>query len=198
MVERCYRMTLRNFSTLFVIVAAIVVPLQLAHAFVFKDVIATRGFHDVIESYPRYRLVHGVGRDQLDAATAVGWVIVAIELVLLPLAVRAARRVFEIDGGGGVTTAPDAWAAAVRRGRTARWERGWIGIGVVGLVSGVVVGLLLGFITRSLSDLLSPSWAWTGVGLGNAVALSAGAALTIGFFALARPAKDPPPFEPIE
>jgi hypothetical protein len=196
--NRALTATLRNFWTLFVVAGIVVFPLQLLHAYVFRNVIATRAFHDVIETYPRYRQVHSVGRDQLDHASATGWAIVGLELALLPLGVRAARRVFEVEGSGGVPTAPDAWAAAVRRREGYAWARGWVVPAGVTAVAAVAVGLLLDRIGLFAADLLSDAWAWTTVGLGHAIALSTGAALALGSLAIARSAKATPPHEPTD
>lgn len=196
MLDRALKATLRNFWTLFFVVAVVVFPLQLIHAYVFRNVIATRAFHDVIETYPRYRQVHSVGRDQIADASSTGWIILAAELALLPLAVRGARRVLQVDGSGGVPTAPDAWRSAVARNDGYTWARHWLGPSLVVVVLASAVGLLLDRIGLIVSDLVGDAWAWTAVGFGRAVAVSAGAALVLGPLGIARSAKAGPPHEP--
>lgn len=113
MLDRAFRDAFRSFSTLFVVVAIVTVPLHLAYAFTFRNVIATGEIHAQIREFPNYRQVRSVGPEQLTHSSIAFWVLTGLELALMPVAVKATRRVLEIEEHGGVATAPDAWRQAV-------------------------------------------------------------------------------------
>lgn len=178
-------------STIVTIVAVVVVPLHLIYAFSTRNVIATRDFHDAIEAGPSYRQVRSVGSDQLDAARLAFWIITAIELGAVPLAVRATRRAFEVEDRGSAATAPDAWGHAFTSAPAGRLPRGWIGVAAGGLVAAVAAGLLVHGIGTKATGFLSETWRWAGVGLTQALARAAGAPLALGPLALLRIKADP-------
>lgn len=195
MIERALARTFRNFSTILVIVAVVVIPIHLVYAFTFRNVIATSDFHAAIEAMPDYRQVRSVGPPQLDHARLVFWIITAAELALVPLAVRATRRAFIVDDAGGVPTATDAWSRALQRQEGRKFRPGWVVPALVGVGAAAATGLLLAGIGSSLTGFLSEDWRWTGVGLTQALARAGAAPLALGPLALIR-AKEGPPSAP--
>ena len=186
MIERAFARTFRNFSTIFMIVAVVVVPLHLIYAFTFRNVIATSDFHDTIEQIPKYQQVRSVGPEQLDHARLVFWLMVATELALLAVAVRATRRAFIVDDDGRVPTAKDAWGRAFQRQEGRKFRPGWLVPAGVGAAAGLVVGLLIYGIGSALTGFLSEDWRWVGVGVTQAAAVAGGSPLLLGPLALVR------------
>src|ERR687884_2313848 len=95
MLDAGLRVAIRNFWTLFFIAAVVTVPLHLVYAFRYHNVIAVRELIPQIERFPAGRHVHLVGPRQLHHARVGLWILDAVELLLLPLAVRAARASIE-------------------------------------------------------------------------------------------------------
>jgi hypothetical protein len=62
------RATFRNYSTLFLFVAAVAVPLHLAHAYAFRHVLAVSDLHPAIEALDRGEFVRSVGPGALARA----------------------------------------------------------------------------------------------------------------------------------
>lgn len=186
MVERAFARTLRNYSTVFFIVAALSFPLHTMYSFLFRDVIATREHHAVIEAGPQSRRIGKVGHRDLESARLGFGVVMAVELALVPLMVRATRRVFVIDEKGGVPTATDGWRAALSPGSEPPRDR----ISLQGVGAGVVVALLGGFlihlIAGSATGFLTDGARWVGVGLGQSLVRAAAAPLALGPLALFR------------
>ena len=192
MIERAFARTFRNFSTIFMVVAVVVLPVHLIYAFTFRNVIATSDFHDAIDSMPSYRQVRSVGPPQLDHARLAFWLITAAELALVPLAMRATRRVFIVDDAGEVPTAVDAWGRALQRQEGRTFRPGWVAPALVGVAGAVAAGLLIAGVGSSLTGFLSEDWRWTGVGLTQALALAGAAPLALGPLALIRAKAGPP------
>ena len=186
MIDRAARLTVRNFWTLFFVVAAVTVPLQVAYASVFHNVIAVGELHGDIEQFPPQRQVHGVGREQLGQARIAYWAIVAAELALLPLLVRAADRVLERDERGAITSAPGAWAAALSRRRTRSVIRAVAHPGplLTGLIVAVIIGALVQAGGRLLIEPLGDERAFAGLGLVDGVARAAAAPFALVVAAL--------------
>src|SRR5687767_4032250 len=109
LLDRSLRLTIRNFSTLFLVVFIAIVPLHLLYGLVFGDVLALRELHPAIAEFPESRLVRGVGKADVARAEIWFWIVALIELALLPLSVRATRQVVAMDAAGEVPTAIDAW-----------------------------------------------------------------------------------------
>lgn len=195
MIERAFARTFRNFSTIFMLVAMVVLPIHLIYAYTFRNVIATSDFHRAIEEMPNYQQVRSVGPPQLDDARLVFWIVAAAELALVPLAVRATRRVFIVDDEGKVPTAPDAWGRALQRQDGRRFRPGWVVPAVVGVAAAGAAGVLVALIGSSLTGFLSEDWRWTGVGLTQALARATAAPLALGPLALIR-AKEGAPSAP--
>jgi hypothetical protein len=195
MIERAFARTFRNFSTIFMLVAVVVLPIHLIYAFTFRNVIATSDFHEAIEQMPNYQQVRSVGPPQLDDARLVFWIVTAVELALVPLAVRATRRVFIVDDEGKVPTAPDAWGRALQRQEGRKFRPGWVVPAVVGVAAAGAAGTLVALIGSSLTGFLSEDWRWTGVGLTQALARATAVPLALGPLALVR-AKEGAPSAP--
>ena len=195
MIERAFARTFRNFSTIFMVIAVVVVPLHLVYSFTFRNVIATSDFHDTIEQIPQYQQVRSVGPEQLDHARLVFWVMVVAELALLPIAVRATRRAFIVDDEGGVPTASDAWGRALQRQEGRKFRPGWLVPAGVGAAAAVTVGLLIFGIGSALTGFLSEDWRWVGVGVTQAAAVAGASPLLLGPLALVR-AKEGGPSAP--
>jgi hypothetical protein len=152
--DRVLAVTWRNFATLFLIVALVTVPLHVARTFVYRKVLVVREFEPDIEAFPEGREVRGIGPDDLDAARRSLWIVTAIELLLLPLAVGAVRRaLWASDSAERPPGVVDAWlhsgSALFRRegGRSPS-----VGAIVGGAAIGVVAGALLERIGLILSE----------------------------------------------
>jgi hypothetical protein len=180
LLDRALRATIRNFSTLFLLVALVMVPLQVAHAYVFRRVIAVSELHPAIEGFPEGRKVARVGPGQLRKARTGYLVIGAIEILLLPLLVRAAARVMAVDRAGGVPTVVGAFA-----GMRGSLEVGRLrGLPVGPLVVAATLGITIGWLTRALGlvlvEPLADGAAFSGVGLIEGVARALGGAFVVG------------------
>ncbi|MEA2477020.1 MAG: hypothetical protein QOF16_1161 [Actinomycetota bacterium] len=182
MLDRGLALTFRNFATLFFVCAAVTVPLHVAYSVAFKDEIGVRELHAQIESFPPLREVKGVSKHDLDVARIVSGAIALVELALLPLGVKAARRVFDDDGRDGVSTVPAAWRAALTRDY--RWDVGALRrrLGVV--LSAALLALAVGFCCDRIGALLaepfSPTYAFTIVGLATALSRAVAAPFFLG------------------
>jgi hypothetical protein len=187
MVDRALRLVFRNYWTIFFVVASVTVPLQVAYASVWHNVIAVRELHDDIAEFPPLRQVHGVGREQLRESRIAFWAIVAAELALIPLFVRATSRVLEVDGEKGVPSAVDAWRSALSRGRRRTTARALARPGplITGALLALAVGALVQAAGRLLVEPLSDDRAFVGVGLVDGVARAAGAPFFLVVAALA-------------
>lgn len=195
MIERAFARTFRNFSTIFMLVTVVVLPIHLIYAFTFRNVIATGDFHEAIQEMPNYRQVRSVGPPQLDDARLVFWILTAVELALIPVAVRATRRVFIADDEGKVPTAPDAWGRALQKQEGRKFRPGWVVPAAVGVSAAALAGILVALIGSSITGFLSEDWRWTGVGLTQALARATAAPLALGPLALIR-AKEGTPSAP--
>ena len=192
MIERAFARTFRNFSTIFVIVAVVVLPVHLIYSYTFRNVIATSDFHDTIEQIPKYQQVRSVGPTQLDHARLVFLVVIVAELALVPFAVRATRRAFIVDDEGGVPTAPDAWGRALKRQEGRTFRPGWLLPAGIGLLAALVAGALLYGIGAGITGFLSEDWRWVGVGLTQVLAVAGAAPLFLGPLALVRAKAETP------
>lgn len=172
MLDRAFRLTLRDLSTYFLIAACVFVPLQIAHALVFRDVIAVAELHEQIGALPEQETVRGVGPGDLDTYRVTGALVLAVEFLLLPLLVAAASRVLETRERGELPSILPAWSGAP--GRSARSLRSLRDPGV--LITSLVVAGAIGALARGsgllLIEPLSERMLWAGVGLIEAGARS--------------------------
>ena len=148
--DRALQATLRNFSTLVLVVGLVTVPLHLTYAIFFRDVIAVGEIHAQIENVGSGRQVRNVGAGQLSDARTAYLVLTAIELSAIPLFIRATRRVLDEDELGEVPEALNAWRHTLRGPWMPRGGRElWFAVGV-----GVAFALIVGFLTESTGLLL--------------------------------------------
>jgi hypothetical protein len=181
LLDRALRSTFRNFSTLFLLVAVVAVPLHLGHAVAFRSVLAVRELHPDVEDFGERKRVRGVGREDLAAARRADLLLAPLELALLPFLVGAARRTLEADQAGEVPTV---------FGALGRVRGSWRG-GVPALAGAARETLALvlfafgaGWVVRAIGLLLSeplpPAIAFAGVGLAEGLARGFGGALLVG------------------
>ncbi len=189
MLSNVLRVVFRNFSTLFLVVAVLLVPVHLAYTFTYRDVAQVEELHPYIENLPRGRQVQGVGRAVLaDARRKFVWVTVA-EILLLPLLAGATRRVVAVDGAGGLPGVWDAYRHMLSRqgapARTASW-----GSRLITLASGVALALVIGWLVQTIGFLgaeVGPDGArWLIAGMARAITFAAAA--PFGLVALVAPA----------
>ncbi|MDP9227150.1 MAG: hypothetical protein M3P18_25545 [Actinomycetota bacterium] len=178
MLDRGFRATFHHFSTLFFLVAAVTVPLHLVYVFAFHGVIAVRELAPQIQRFPPSRQVHGVGPAQIQHGRVGMWVVDGLELLLLPLAIRAAREVVAVDDRGEIPTVVNGWRSALHRqhGSTVGFEPGLLIAAVVALA----VGSLLEGMGRVLAEPFGTSWTFVVIGLTQGCARAAGAAFLLG------------------
>jgi hypothetical protein len=162
MLESALQMTFRNFSTLFLIVAVVVFPLHLAYGITFRAEIAVRELHPEIEEFPSGRRVRDVGAAEIDRARVAGYAVWLIEIALIPLMVKAARRALDATERGGVPTVADAWRGAFRR-EPRRWLPGAPAAVAAGAGVAVVVLLMLEVSGLILTDMLPDGPRFAGV-----------------------------------
>lgn len=180
LLDDALRGALRNFSTVFLVIFAVLGPLHLLYGFVFHDVLALRELHPAITEFPPSRQVRGVGRDALARADLWFWVLTGIELLLVPVFARLAAHVLEADARGEVPTAVAAWrrvrskAAHPPRSEGRAWAT---------LLAGLLVGLAVGFFTEAtlmlVADLVPDGAAFAVIALARSVGHSAGASFVV-------------------
>lgn len=182
MLDAALRGTLRNFSTLFLVLFLVLGPLHFLYAFLFQDVLALRELHPAIAEFPPSRQVRGVGRSALDQARLWLWGVMVIELTLLPVFARVASHVRAMDERDEVPTAIGAW----RRVRAGAPSQTVAGGRITTVLAGVALGLAIGFLTEAtlmvLADLVPDDAAFGIVALARSVGRSAGGAIAIGTF----------------
>jgi hypothetical protein len=177
MLDAGLRVTLRHFWTLFFLAAAVTVPFHLIYVFVWHGVVGLRELVPQIEHLPPAQRVHFVGAAEVRHAHIGLWVLDLAELVLLPLALRAARAVMAADERGELPTVVRAWRAVFGRQQTRRPP---LSIWFAAALTGVAVGLLGDGIARLLAAPWGPSWSYVILGLAQGSARAAGAAFFLG------------------
>ncbi|MGH2809045.1 MAG: hypothetical protein ACRDKT_17415 [Actinomycetota bacterium] len=183
MLDRAFRNAFRSFSTLFFVVAIVTLPLHLVYGLVFQDVIATRDIHEQISEFPKYRQVRNVGPTDVTTARYSYWAVSVLELALVPLAVRATRRVIDVERTGGVATAPAAWRNAIRRGNDDRsFHSRSLPPVAVAAIAAFVLGFLLERIGLLVVDLIPDDVAWVGLGVVQGVARAVAAPFALSAF----------------
>jgi hypothetical protein len=176
--DESLRATFRHFYTLFLIVGVLTVPAHIGHAYVFRDVVAVADLHRDIEGFPEGRQVQSVGVSQLKAARTSALVLSLVELALVPLMLRAARRAVSADRE--VTTVAGAYRGVLRsaaRKGSLRDALPWLaGAALLGIATGLLLraaGLLL---IEPLPDARAFPWA----GLVEGTARAVGGAFFLG------------------
>ena len=188
MLEAALRLTLRNFSTLFLLVATVVLPLHLLYAVAFSEVISLREFAAHIEQAP----VRDVSSQDVDRSRLAFWALTALEIALIPLAARAAHRIVEVDRRGEVATVWDGWRHAFGRIEGAREDAP--GSRLPAVAGALLIALAAGFLVGRIGSLFVPLFPadlrFVAVALVDAGARALGAPLPLVALALAR---DAPP-----
>jgi hypothetical protein len=171
MLDHAFRLTLKNFTTYFLIVACVTVPLHIGYAFVFQKVIAVSEIHDEIKEFPSERQVRSVGTAELRDARLAMSIVTGLEILLLPVLARASRRVLLDDAEGELVTVKGAWAGLGGTGGslTAAWSRHALAL-LVALATALALGFLAERVGILLAEPLSDQRAWAGVGLAQAAA----------------------------
>ena len=193
MIDRAFARTIGNYSTIFTIVAVVVFPVHLAYSFIFRDVIAAGDYHDAIEALPPDGRVGPVGSSDLNAARLAYWVLVALELVLLVVALRATRRALEVDEAGGVPTATDAWSHAFRAAQPGLALKESAGPAAAGLGAALACALLLAGIGDAITSFLENDHRWVGDALTQATTRAGALPLFLGPIAATRAKEKGPP-----
>lgn len=188
MLDRSFRLTFANLSTLFLVVAVLAVPLHLAHSFAFRNVIEVAELHDEIEGFPSDRTVRDVGPlDLRDYRLSLG-VLTVLELGLLLVLVRPTRRVISDHQAGKVPTATSAWTLGrARRGAYIRALARKPGPLIASLLVAALIGLLAEKAGLLLFQPLGDANAWIGVALAGAIARSLAAPFLLVTWALSTP-----------
>ena len=180
LLDSALRATVRNFSTLFLLVAILTVPLHVVHAYVFRGVIAVSDLHPAIERFPRARKVKGVGRADLGEARTSYVVLNLLEVALLPLVARAAARVMAADRRDEVPTVTRAVAPRRSSEGAPSWRLLSPAVLVVGLVLAVAVAWLARAAGLILVEPLPSTSAFAGIGLVEGLARALGAPFLVG------------------
>ena len=169
--DRALRTALRNFSTFFLIVALVTVPLNVVWGFLYQDVIALKEVHEDIRALPEGQKVSGVDSSKLDQARYAELIVLALEAALVPVFLRATRRAIEVDESGHVPTALGAWRGLARGSERPRGE--WRGsVVLTTALFSVVVWLLASSIGSLIATPLGDQIAWVVVGSWRGLALA--------------------------
>lgn len=170
MLDKAFRLAFRNFSTLFLLAAAFSLPASLIYCFFFRNAIAVSELHGTILSFPGKRQVAGVGHNTLVTARLVGWGLVLVGVLLLPLLARATRRVLERDSEGHAPTVVDSLRHTPERQPSLHAASKDLRSLAIALVTAVVIGWLALEAGLRLSEVLSDGRMWVGVGLARGIA----------------------------
>jgi hypothetical protein len=199
MLDRALATTVRNFSTLFLIGAVLFVPLHLAHAFAFRNVLSVAELRPDIADFPEGRLVRNVGVGELNDERSTLGVLLVVEAGISILLLGAARRVVDVDADDGVPTVTDAYEHAAGSLRKAVPPIDRVGILVTCTVIGVAAGWLAYRIGLLATELLGNDTAFAGIGVTRGVAVALFATFLIGPAATLSTAPRPePPVESLD
>ncbi len=179
LVDAAFRSTFREFSTLFLLVAILTVPLHVAHSYVFRDVLAVRDLHPDISGFPEGRHVRNVGVADLRSSQRAALALTLLEIALIPLFVRAARPV--VRGETQIATVLGALRRLTRK-RPASGERpDKLILTLAGLaLLALFATLLLSASGLLLADALPDDHAFPWLGLVEGTARAVGGALFVG------------------
>ena len=179
-----------SIATLFCICALLFVPLHVAHAFVYRNVLAVSELAPEIEAFPEGRKVRNVGPEELGDERSTGTALVLLELLALVFVAGAARRAIDVEGAGEVATVPDSLSHAASELRALRPEPTVV-------VGGLLIGAAAGWLTLSigyrLSEILGNDSTYLGIGLSRGIAMSLSGALIAGTVAASKRPIAPPP-----
>ena len=193
MLDHSFRLTFANFSTLFLLVLAIGLPLHLAHALATREVVAARSVADRVDDLDAP--AGDITAEDVSSARTWYLLLNLIELALLVSLIPAARAIVEADEGGEVPTVSGGLRAI---GRRSGWRLGaasgaWREVAVAALVA-LAVGYLVEATLNQALDLWTGASSFVGVAAAQATARATGAPFFLVTAALAaRRAKVPPP-----
>lgn len=185
MLDRSFKLALDNLTTLFLVVAVVVVPLHLAHSFWFKEVIEVAELHDEIAGFPPDRTVRDVGTGELRDYRASLGVLAVLELALCLVLVRPIRRVIEDVRAGRVPTATRAWRTGFSNG--GGYLRGLArkpGPILAAVLVAAVIGVLTERVGLLVAQPLGDRRAWLGLALAQGAARSLAAPFVLVTWAL--------------
>lgn len=176
MLDRALGKTFANLSTLLLLACVFTLPIHLVHAYVFKEALAVAEIGPEIRAFPEGRQVRGVAKEDLDDERKTLLIVLGIEVLLLPAAYRATRRVIEVSDEGGVPTVIDAWSHL----RSATHSSLAPGPVAVAAVVGLIAAWLVWMIGSLLSDTASADLAWAVTGLTRALSVALFIAIASG------------------
>lgn len=176
MLDSAFARTFANLSTLILVAYVFTIPIHVVQAFMFQDALAVQEIAPEIRSFPEGRQVRGVAKGDLEGERVALFVTLGLDLLLLPLAYRAARRVLEVDDSGGVPGALDAWTHLGESTRPALSTGSFFVAAAIGGVGALLV-LLTG---NRLADMASADLAWALFGLTRATAAALFVAIVAG------------------
>jgi hypothetical protein len=134
-----------------------------------------------------------VGPREVARADTFFWVITAVEVLLIPLFIGAARRILQVDEEGGVGTVPDAMKRSWSSFRTMTWHLGRSGW--LTLLAGAVLALVIGYLFERagllLTEVLSDDWLFLGAGLVRGLARAVAAPFFLAAAVVASEAASP-------
>ncbi|MEA2451456.1 MAG: hypothetical protein QOG04_166 [Actinomycetota bacterium] len=192
MLDSALGKTFASLSTLVLVACVLTLPIHVAHAFVFRNVLAVQEIGPEIQAFPEGRQVRGVAKGDFDAER--NWLLILLggELALLPFVYRASRRVITVENEGGVATVRDAWT------HLGSQHGGFIlGPVLIGAAIGAVCGWLVWTIGKVIADMASADLTWAVVGLSRAAAVALVFAFVTGVTA-SLPARGAPQPQPVE
>lgn len=179
MLDRCLRLTFRDFSTYFLIVAAVVLPLEFAYGAVFSDVIAVRELQPEIERLPEGARLLDVTRERLTLARRARAALNVVQLLLLPWMAGATRRALEAADRGRVPTLPRSFGRpglSPLRGRDATRARlRHFGTLLATFAVAAGVGLLVRYLGELVIEPSQGPGSWALVAAAETAARAAGA-----------------------
>lgn len=177
--DHVVRIIVRNFSTLFLVVFGILLPMHLIYGLFFQDVFVVRDLHPAIAEFPERRMVRGVGRSDVAQARLWFWILAVLELALIPLFVRALARVVALDRAGRLPDAVTAWKTIGDRSHlhdeptpSGRTLAACVGIGVA-------IGALVWLIASVVVELVPDNTTAFGIAIADATSRAAGAAFAL-------------------
>ena len=179
--DRALKATFRNFSTLFLLAALVTLTAHLVYGFIFRDVLEVDELHRFVKGLTPGRTVNGVGRSDLDAAVTWSRAVVAVEILLLPLLICAARRAMDRDEWGEVPTVIDALRHPRSGARLSfRFSGGELGTVLFGAVLGVATWLLTVQLGLLIAEPLPDPWNFLSFSLAYGVAEALGLTFFLG------------------
>ena len=158
---------------MFLVVFVLILPLHLIYGWMFQDVLAVRELHPAIAEFPASRQVRGVGQADVINARLWFWIVVALELALLPLIVKACRSVLEQARRGEVTSVTTA-LAAIRQRRGPDTGRPSSGAWLPALAIALVIATVAEITLRNIADFLPDDAAFVTLALASAAARACG------------------------